>query len=216
MSALLDLLDATALDGEQRAHVAALREALGGMRRLSDDALELARLGAGAAPAVRAGECAPRALLDGVARTLGALAAACGLALDVVVADDAPPLVRTDAGEARAALLDLATNALRVTRRGGVTLRARGDGEGAVAFDVADTGPGLTDAQRARLFRAWERPGDEGVGDDARLPPGGLGLVLARARAERLGGRLEVASVHTAGSTFTLVLPLAPPSAPRG
>ena len=60
------------------------------------------------------------------------------------------------------------------------------------------------DAQRARLFAPWDR-----LAPDEQLPPGGsgLGLALARAAAGRLGGRLEVASVHGVGSTFTLALP---------
>jgi signal transduction histidine kinase len=203
MEALLDLLGGTALDAEQRGHVEALREAADGMRRLVEDALALARLDAGAAPAPRAERCEVRELLDGVARTLGPLARARGLTLDVEVRADAPAALRTDAALARQVLLDLAGNAVRHTRRGGVRLVARGAAGGA-ALDVVDTGPGLTEAQRARLFTPWDR-----LAPDEQLPPGGsgLGLALARAAAGRLGGRLEVASVHGVGSTFTLALP---------
>jgi hypothetical protein len=82
--------------------------------------------------------------------------------------------------------------------------------------DVVDTGPGLTPAARARLFRAWETNGAEGGA--------GLGLVLARALAERMGGALAVESAHGAGSTFTLRLAgraaprarAAPPGPARG
>ncbi|MGZ8379056.1 MAG: sensor histidine kinase [Gemmatirosa sp.] len=215
MSGLVSLLRTTALDDEQRAHVDALDEAAAAMLRLVEDALTLARLEAGAVPEEDAVACAPRALLDAAARTLAPLAAARGLALALEVAADAPATVRTQPDRVRQVLLNLAGNAIKYTRRGEVRLRARGDGASGLALDVVDTGPGLTAAQRARLFRAWERldaeARDDGAGDETDGAPiggSGLGLVLARALATRLGGRLAVASVHGAGSTFTLVLPV--------
>ena len=210
MLGLLDLLRATSLDEEQRGHVAALGEAAEALLRMAEDALALARLEAGAAPPLARVPCALRELLDGVVRTLAALAAARGLTLEVAIDAALPPVVHTDADAVRQVLLNLVGNALRYTRRGSVRIQARQheDGPSALALDVVDTGPGLTPAQRARLFRAWERP----LADDAGVPNGGetgvgLGLVLADALAIRLGGRIEVASVHGAGSTFTLVLP---------
>jgi signal transduction histidine kinase len=145
-------------------------------------------------------------------RTLAPLAAARGLGLTVAVDAELPAVVHTDGDAVRQVLLNLVGNALRYTRRGSVRIHARLDdrARSTLALDVVDTGPGLTPAQRARLFHAWERPLD----DDAGVPNGGesgvgLGLVLADALAARLGGRLAVASVHGAGSTFTLVLPSA-------
>ena len=208
MLGLIDLLRATSLDEEQRGHVAALEEAAAALLRMAEDALALAQLDAGVAPAVASAPCELRALLDGVVRTLAPVAAPRGLVLEAATDADVPGVVHTDGGAVRQLLLNLVGNALKYTRRGSVRVRARRDHEGALALDVADTGPGLAPAQRARLFRAWERPLD----GDAGVPNGGesgvgLGLVLAEALAARLGGRLEVASVHGAGSTFTLVLP---------
>jgi signal transduction histidine kinase len=216
------LLERTALDAEQRAHLAALVEAARGALAFADDALALARLGAGrdgardaaGAPVVpvRPAPCDPRAVLAGVARTLAPRAAARRLALACDVAPDVPADAALDAARVREVLLNLGANAVRVTRRGGVRLAARVEraaapaGPAWLALDVADTGPGLTDEARARLFRAWATGGADG-GDNAG--GAGLGLVLARALAEHMGGALDVASVHGRGSTFTLRLPLA-------
>jgi signal transduction histidine kinase len=213
MLGLLDLLRTTALDEEQRGHVAALGEAAEALLRMAEEALTLARIDAGAAPAVASAPCELPAVLHGVVRTLGPVAATRGVMLDVVVDAEVPAVVHLDAGALRQLLLNLVGNALRYTRRGSVRVRARRahDGEtAALALDVVDTGPGLTPAQRGRLFHAWERPldGDTGVPNGGESGVG-LGLVLADALATRLGGRLEVASVHGAGSTFTLVLPSA-------
>jgi signal transduction histidine kinase len=196
------LLADSRLDAEQQAHLAALTEAARAALAFADDAIALARLGAGdAVVPVRAAACDLRLVLAGVVRTLAPLAAARGLALDW----DADPAVRAawaDPARVREILLNLGGNAVRATTRGGVRLQLRPDG-GGVAIDVIDTGPGLTPAAQARLFRAWHS-GDEAAGG------AGIGLVLARALAERMGGTLAVASAHRVGSTFTLSLPAAP------
>jgi signal transduction histidine kinase len=206
------LLADTRLDAEQQAHLAALVEAARAALAFADDAIALARLGAPDAPGapddggvpvpVRPAPCDLRPVLAGVARTLAPLAAARGLTLDWSADDDAPAAALADPARVREVLLNLGGNAVRATVRGGVRLRLRRDegtgGEAGTAVDVADTGPGLTAAARARLFRAWETGGAEGGA--------GLGLVLARALAERMGGALAVESAHGAGSTFTLRL----------
>jgi CheY-like chemotaxis protein len=174
------LLADSRLDAEQQAHLAALTEAARAALAFADDAIALARLGAGdAVVPVRAAACDLRLVLAGVVRTLAPLAAARGLALDW----DADPAVRAawaDPARVREILLNLGGNAVRATTRGGVRLQLRPDG-GGVAIDVIDTGPGLTPAAQARLFRAWHS-GDEAAGG------AGIGLVLARALAERMGG----------------------------
>lgn len=216
------LLAGTALDAEQRAHLAALEEAARGALRLADDALALARLdaeraGDAAHVPVRLTRCDPRDVLAGVARTLAPLAAARGLALDWSAGADVPARVPLDPDRAREVLLNLAGNAVRVTRRGGVRLAARAEpargplGAPALALDVADTGPGLTTAARERLFRAWA---SGAAGDGGVLGGAGLGLALARALAERMGGAIGVESVHGRGSTFTLRVPLVAPDGP--
>ncbi len=196
-----DLLAATALDAEQRAHLDALREAASALAAFADDALELARLGDPFAhAAVRAGPCDVRAVLAGVARTLAPSAARRGLALHVDVADDLPADVRVDAGALRRVLLNLGANAVRATRRGAVRFTAAVDVEGALVCAVADTGPGMTGAQQARLFRAWATSGaEDGVG---------LGLVLAAELAARMRGALTVASTPGVGSTFAVRVPV--------
>jgi signal transduction histidine kinase len=206
------LLADTRLDAEQRAHLAALTEAARAALALADDAIALARLGAGpmdgdGALPVRPAACDLRPVLAGVARTLAPLAAARGLAFDWTADADAPATAWADPARVREVLLNLGANAVRATRRGRVQLRLRRAG-GGVAVDVVDTGPGLTPAARARLFRAWTSDADGGAG---------LGLVLARALAERMGGDITVESVHGAGSTFTLALPVPhAPGAGRG
>ena len=198
-----DLLAATPLDAEQRAHLDALREAAGALAAFADDALELARLGDPAAyAAMRRRPCDVAAVLAGVARTLAPSAARRELTLTVDVAPHVPARVCADAGALRRVLLNLGANAVRATRRGAVRFTATVDACGALACSVQDTGVGMTVAQRARLFRPWTTAH---TGDGA-----GIGLVLAAELAARMDGTLTVESTPRVGSVFTLHLPLDP------
>jgi two-component system NtrC family sensor kinase len=87
---------------------------------------------------------------------------------------------------------------------GSVTVSARADGDGGVAIRFADSGPGIPEADRERLFEPFPR--------SARAGAAGLGLAMARRvaeahsgtiRAENEGGPAGVAS----GAAFTIVLP---------
>ena len=202
MLALVQLLESTALDDEQRGHVAALGVAAGRLLTFAEEALELARVDGGVL-VVRAAPCAPRAVTEGVLATCAPLAMARGIALAMTAGDDVPATAVLDAGRVRQVLVNLVGNACKVTRAGGVTVRLRADDDGTLAWAVHDTGPGMTAAVRERLWTPWERAGAESHGAEGA----GLGLGLSRALARAMGGDLTVESAHGVGSTFTLRLP---------
>jgi signal transduction histidine kinase len=84
---------------------------------------------------------------------------------------------------------------------GGGTLSVRA-GSAEAVIEVADTGPGLSDADKARAFDPWFR------GDSARGGLGhGLGLAIVRAVMAALGGRVELADAMPHGLVARLVLP---------
>lgn len=125
-----------------------------------------------------------------------------------VEVDPALVVAATPAG-VRQVLTNLVGNAIAHNRRGGaVTVTAtstRGEGgESRVRISVRDTGPGLTPRQLSQVFEPFVRFAEPGVRGT------GLGLSLARAVAERDGGRLGVDSRPGEGSTFWIDLP-APP-----
>ena len=109
------------------------------------------------------------------------------------------------------ALSNLVDNALRYAAPGEVEVGAHEEG-GAVRLHVRDHGPGLPAGEAERLFERFYR------GDTARTRGvggaeggSGLGLSIAKALAEALGGRLEAADHPEGGAVFTLVLPVAEP-----
>lgn len=137
-------------------------------------------------------------LVDGAARNRG-------LRVDLAGGLAARTAVRVDRRAAIQVLVNLLSNAVKYTSPAGrVTVRAR-TVDRWVGVDVVDSGPGLTEEELGRIFVPFER-----LDVRPEAPEGvGLGLSLARAMAEELGGGIDVRSTPGAGSTFTLRLPRA-------
>ena len=110
------------------------------------------------------------------------------------------PLAAVDRDLMGRALGNLVANALEAMPEGGtLTVRTRADAEG-VALEVSDTGPGLTEDQRTRLFTPYYTTKKGGTG---------LGLAIVQGIVSDHGGRIQVESSPGAGTTFTLIIPVA-------
>jgi two-component system sensor histidine kinase KdpD len=103
-------------------------------------------------------------------------------------------------------VVNLLDNAAKYSPHGSrIGVRARRVGD-RLTIDVMDSGPGVPDAERARIFESFYRP--PGVPPDVRGH--GLGLAIARGLAEAQGGAVRFAPRVGGGSVFTLELPAAP------
>jgi signal transduction histidine kinase len=101
---------------------------------------------------------------------------------------------------------NLVTNAIKFTPDGGtVRLAARRDGAKAI-LEVKDTGAGIRPGEQQELFNRFFR-GKDAIED--ATPGSGLGLAISQVIAEAHGSTIRVESIHGAGSTFSLALPLA-------
>lgn len=201
-----ELLRTLDLDPQRRAAALEHIEGAGAhVAALVDDLLDVSRIEAGSLPVDRA-EVGVGRLLHEVRDLLVPLAAG---RVDVVVApdgEDAAVRVVADERRLRQVLINLVTNAIRYNRPGGsVTLSAAPCGPDRVALRVEDTGRGIPDDLRERLFVPYDRLGAQ-IGTDGGV---GLGLSLARGLTEAMAGRLEVDSTVDVGTTVTVTLPAA-------
>lgn len=118
-------------------------------------------------------------------------------------------LVAGDGTELERAVLNVAANAVKFTRAGGrVRLDATADA-GRVHLVVEDTGIGIPEQERARLFDRFFRGA---AAHEHAVTGSGLGLAIAHRIVQRHGGTLTVDSVEGEGTTVRIVLPLAEPS----
>jgi len=123
-----------------------------------------------------------------------------GLRLTVEVVPEIPT-VHCDRDRILQVLSNLLANAVNVTPRGGSVVLRAGPRSGEVVFSIADTGPGIPEAEKPHLFERYfrgERPGYRGTG---------LGLAISRGIVTAHGGKIWVESRVGAGSTFFFTLP---------
>ncbi|MBI2323206.1 MAG: HAMP domain-containing histidine kinase [Chloroflexi bacterium] len=196
------------LDGVVEPHAqtwALLREEAGRLRRLVEDLHELSRVEAQQVP-LNIAIVSPAAIVEPTVARLAADFAAKGVALRVTLPKDLPP-VRADRDRAIQVLTNLLSNALRYTLAPGeVEVSATRDGP-AVRVAVRDTGVGIAPEHLPHVFERFYRI------DKSRsrtLGGTGIGLTIARALSEAMGGRIWAASDGPGrGATFAFTLPVA-------
>ena len=133
-----------------------------------------------------------------------ALAAGKGLAFRTDVPPDLPR-GRGDERRIAQVLLNLTGNAIKFTDAGAVTIKASAQ-NGTFTVAVHDTGPGIEEADQARIFGEFQQVD----GSSTRAKGGsGLGLSIAKRIVELHGGRIWVESSRGIGSTFSFTLPIA-------
>ncbi|MGH7428531.1 MAG: sensor histidine kinase, partial [Candidatus Methylomirabilaceae bacterium] len=123
------------------------------------------------------------------------------------------PVGRGDERRITQVLMNLVGNAIKFTETGEVRIEAAVS-NAAFVVSVADTGPGIAEADRQRIFEEFQQVDSS----TSRAKGGtGLGLAIARRIVELHGGRMWVESTPGKGSTFRFALPVrvdqqAPPS----
>lgn len=195
-----DLLAETRLAADQRAYLSALQECGRHLLGLVNDVLDLARLDAGEF-ALHPAPVEPRRLLQSTAELLSPRATAKGLEIAWSAPSDLPEVL-ADEGRIRQILFNLAGNAVKFTQSGGVLLAVERRGAGPrarLAFSVTDTGPGVPEADRERIFE----PFVQAHGDAQRTDSAGLGLAIVRRLTAAHGGRISLEHPPEGGARFT-------------
>jgi signal transduction histidine kinase len=191
----------------------ALRTSLGEVERLSrlvSDLLTLTRADAGQLHCKVSDVELRSVLLDAMA---SAAARAEGMGVGLVAPDGPPVFAAADRDRVRQVIDNLLDNALRVAPRGtAVTLSVHQMGDRA-AFRVRDRGPGVPEGHEGRLFDRFYRADPSRTRRSGGL---GLGLAIAKATVEAMGGSIAVAGNPGDGAEFEVRLPMpSTGSAPR-
>ena len=200
--ALAELLAASDLGQHQREWANAVKSGadhLAALTTLIVDAAKAEAVGL----TLRSEPFSPRRLAAAVGQSLAGRAETRGIKADIAIAGDLPEMVAGDALRLRAALENLADNAVKFTGEGGVAFAASFESATRnrvrLVFAVSDSGIGLSKQDIGRLFHPFAQASD----DVARRYGGaGLGLVFVKRIAKAMGGDLTVTSTPGRGSTF--------------
>ena len=203
------LLD-TRLDAEQRGYAEIVRESGEALLTIINDILDISKLEAGKVDL----ESIDFDLVETVENAVTLLASkahAKGVDVGVFVAPEGRRAFRGDPNRLRQILLNLVGNAIKFTEKGSVSLEvslAPADtsaSERRVRFDVKDTGIGMPESVRERLFEKFSQA-DSSV--TRRYGGTGLGLAITKQLVELMGGEISVVSRPGLGSVFSFELPL--------
>ena len=176
--------------------------------RLLNDLLDLARSDAGRLT-IRPRPTQLGPLVEDVVRTMRAQTDGSDQTL-IERIDPNLPLVVVEPDRIRQILVNLVTNAHEYSpERASIQVIARVADNG-VEISVTDNGPGIPPAQLEHIFERFVR-GDAGL--TQRVGGTGLGLAISKSLVELHGGTITVDSVVGRGSTFKVLLPIAPPGA---
>jgi signal transduction histidine kinase len=175
---------------------------------LLNDILDLSRLEAGK-PAL---QCAPfrlRDIVNELSRTFEYRARAKGLIFTTNIADGVPDVLMGDSLRLRQVLVNLLSNAVKFTQRGSISLvvdvESQLSSEVWLRLSVFDTGIGIMVADQERIFA----PFTQVDASTTRTHGGtGLGLTIASALIQAMGGSLTVRSEIGNGSAFSFTVPL--------
>lgn len=205
LSLNLELLEETVTEGdgddEARSLVHAMSREVDRLTEVTEDYLRLSRLPRPSPSPVDLND-AVEDLLDFLSRELQEA----GVRVERELSPESPS-VRADSGQLRQVLLNLVRNAREAMDSGGtVTVRTRVDEPGRLAIvEIQDTGPGISEELRARMFDPFFSTKDRGTG---------LGLAFVQQVVHEHGGRVECDSEPGQGACMRVSWPLAELDAP--
>ena len=174
---------------------------------LINNVLDLSKIEAGKSEIFLERFCV-QSLIDEVATTIRPLVDKGGNLLEISCPDDVG-WMRSDLTKVRQILFNLLSNASKFTGNGTVGLNVRRESSkdhSWIVFRVRDTGIGITDQQREKLFQVFSQADETTT---RKYGGTGLGLAITKRLCQMLGGDIEVQSSVGAGSTFTARLPAA-------
>lgn len=198
----MELVARGPLPPDQRTRVGAMQVSAEGLLQIVNDVLDFSRIDVGEL-SIEPQPIAVTDLLSRIAVAHAPLAAGRGLRFITVYGRDIPARLDLDPVRLTQIVNNLLGNAFKFTQAGKVVLRARW-ADGALEIIVADTGIGIPDEYKDRLFQPFSQVADNRL---AQARGTGLGLSICSRLAERMGGRISLDSILGVGTRVTVCVP---------
>ncbi|MGI2258839.1 response regulator [Shewanella sp. GXUN23E] len=210
---------ATELNDRQRNYVEKIRRSSESLLGIINDILDFSKIEAGKL-AIEQHPFQLDSMLEELSDMFAEPAARKQLELLFAVASDVPRYLDGDALRLKQVLVNLVNNAIKFTERGEVLLSIavikRTDEQVSLSFSVRDSGIGLSEQQRSRLFQSFTQAD---TSTTRKYGGTGLGLAICKQLVELMGGTIGVESEQGHGSTFffniSLQLTIPQPVAPQ-
>ena len=204
---MLSLARDTPLNGEQREYLDLAHSSAEALLHILNDILDFSKIEAGRLD-VHPEPMDPLALAGEMARLHEPRCREKGLAFTLRTPDALPATLLADPARLRQVLVNLLSNALKFTGRGGITLEVAQAGE-EICFHVGDTGIGIPEEKQAAVFEAFTQA-DGSI--TKRFGGTGLGLTISSRLVRLMGGRMGLHSQPGEGSDFFFCLPVRAPA----
>jgi PAS domain S-box-containing protein len=203
---MASLLTYTDLSEEQLRYVDCVRSSGESLLAIISDILDFTQVEAGEMELERR-NFNLRGFIEEAAQAIAAKARQKSLGLHTVIDPHVPESLLGDPRRLRQILLNYLSNAVKFTERGAVTVRVSKivDGRQQIKIAVTDTGVGLSDDQKERLFSAFTQVDSSRT---RRYGGTGMGLAISKKLVGLMGGEIGVESALGRGSTFWFSLPL--------
>jgi PAS domain S-box-containing protein len=198
---LLELDDLTA---DQRESAGLIRRAGTHLLDLINEVLDISRVESGKM-ALSVEPVMLRQMIEESLELIGPMARERGITVAHADLSGCAEVVEADAQRLKQVLVNLLSNAVKYNRAGGRIDVAWGHRDGQVGVRVRDTGPGIPESVRHRVFVPFDRLGAE----HTDTVGSGVGLALSQRLMTAMGGTLALDAATVAGASFTLALPAA-------
>lgn len=209
MNGVLGMLEATLrspINESARDYLITARDSAVNLLNILNDILDYSKLEAGQMQL----ECmsfSVRQMADDIVSMLGGVAEKKRIQLLVEISADTPEWIVGDPTRFRQILLNLVSNALKFTASGSVRIvvsYTAGERPHLIRVEICDTGPGIPEAARERLFNRFNQVD---VSTTRKFGGTGLGLAICRELSHCMGGEIGVQSEVDVGSTFWFEIP---------
>ncbi len=197
-----EFLDNTKLDQKQAEFVRIIRSSANSLLNLINDILDFSKLEAGKIELENLDFDLYEHIEDTV-KSMTYKAEENGIQLFMEISPDVPQALKGDPTRLRQVLLNLLSNAIKFTNKGSITVRVSlleiFDKKCQIKIEVIDTGIGISEEGRQRLFKSFSQVD---ASTTRNYGGTGLGLVISKSLSEMMGGHIDVESEPGKGSNF--------------